>query len=73
MISEFPTVDHDSLELLDDTFVLRTSDPTAALHYLTSVAKNNDFQLNNLVVRQATLEDIYLSILDTHQRNQGAL
>lgn len=72
VIGEFQIVNDDSLELVDDTFVLRTSDPTAALYYLTSVAKNNDFQLNNLVVRQATLEDIYLSILDTHQRNQGA-
>ena len=73
IINEFQIMSDDSLELLDDTFVLRTSDPTAALHYLTTVAKNNDFQLNNLVVRQATLEDIYLSILDTHQRNQGVL
>ena len=69
IISEFRTVDDDSLELLDDTFVLRTSNPTASLYNLTSVAKDNDFQLNNLVVHQATLEDIYLSILDVHRRN----
>jgi ABC-2 type transport system ATP-binding protein len=69
IISEFRTVEDDSLELLEDTFILRTSDPTASLYRLTSVAKDNNFQLNNLVVRQATLEDIYLSILDTHQRN----
>ena len=71
IISESQLVDGASVELLGDMFVLRASDPTAALHQLTSLAINNSFKLNNLVVRQATLEDIYLSILDKHEKNQA--
>lgn len=71
VINKSQAVKDNSLGLFDDTFTLRTSDPTPALHHLTSIAMSNNFQLDNLVVRQATLEDIYLSILDTHQKNQA--
>jgi len=71
IINESKAVKDNSLDRFDDTFILRTSDPTPALHHLTLVAMNNNFKLDNLVVRQATLEDIYLSILDTHQKNQA--
>ena len=71
IINESKAVKDNSLDLFDDTFILRTSDPTPALHHLTSAAINNNFKLDNLAVRQATLEDIYLSILDTHQKNQA--
>ena len=71
IINKSQAVKDNSLDLFDGTFTLRTNDPTPALHHLTSIAMSNNFQLDNLVVRQATLEDIYLSILDTHQKNQA--
>ena len=44
--------------------VLQTSDPTRALHELTSQALADGFELEGLEVRRPTLEEVYLSLTE---------
>jgi ABC-2 type transport system ATP-binding protein len=46
----------------DGTFVLRTEDPTRALHELTSWAVERGTPLEGLEVHRPTLEDVYLEL-----------
>jgi ABC-2 type transport system ATP-binding protein len=48
--------------LADGTFVLRTEDPTRALHELTSWAVERGAPLEGLEVHRPTLEDVYLEL-----------
>ena len=47
-----------------DEFVLRTEEPTRVLHELTAEALADGHELEGLEVRRATLEEIYLSLVD---------
>ena len=44
--------------------VLETDEPTRALHDLTTRALADGFELEGLEVRRATLEDVYLELVD---------
>ena len=50
------------LERIEDTheIVLRTSEPTRVLNELTAEALAEGHELDGLVVRRPTLEDVYL-------------
>jgi ABC-2 type transport system ATP-binding protein len=44
--------------------VVESADPTRELHELTSTALREGFELEQLEVRRATLEDVYLELVD---------
>ena len=44
--------------------VVRTSEPTSALHDLTAQALAGGYELERLEVRRPTLEDVYLALVD---------
>jgi ABC-2 type transport system ATP-binding protein len=48
---------------LGEEVVLETDDPTRALHELTARALTEGFELEELEVRRATLEDVYLDLV----------
>jgi len=51
----------------NDTVELRTTDPTRALHKLTSWALDNNVELGSLSVTRSSLEDVYLEITGGHE------
>jgi len=50
-------------KLRGEEIVLETDDPTRALHELTTRALAEGFELDELEVRRATLEDVYLDLV----------
>jgi ABC-2 type transport system ATP-binding protein len=50
--------------LRGEEVVLETNEPTQALHDLTTRALAEGFELEGLEVRRATLEDVYLDLVD---------
>jgi ABC-2 type transport system ATP-binding protein len=50
-------------KLRGEEVVLETDDPTRALHELTTRALAEGFELDELEVRRATLEDVYLDLV----------
>jgi len=48
----------------DETVVLRTAEPTRALHDLTAAALAEGRELEGLEVRRPSLEDVYLELID---------
>ena len=53
----------DPLPARGEQVVLETDDPTRALHELTARALAEGFELEELEVRRATLEDVYLDLV----------
>jgi ABC-2 type transport system ATP-binding protein len=51
-------------ELRGEQVVLETDDPTRALHDLTTRALAEGFELERLEVQRATLEDVYLDLVE---------
>ena len=49
-----------------EEIVIRTSEPTRVLHELTSEAMARGVDLERLEVRRPTLEEVYLSLIDSH-------
>ena len=49
----------------DDKVVLETDDPTKLLHRLTSLAQDSRVELESLTVSRSTLEDRYLSLVES--------
>ena len=47
-----------------ETVVVRTAEPTQALHELTGAALADGLELEGLEVRRPTLEDVYLELMD---------
>jgi len=47
-----------------ETVVVRTAEPTQALHELTAAALADGLELEGLEVRRPTLEDVYLELMD---------
>jgi ABC-2 type transport system ATP-binding protein len=47
-----------------DEVVIRTAEPTRALHELTAEAVREGVELEGLEVRRPTLEDVYLSLTE---------
>jgi ABC-2 type transport system ATP-binding protein len=50
-----------------ETVVVRTAEPTQALHELTGAALADGLELEGLEVRRPTLEDVYLELMDEEQ------
>ena len=48
---------------LGEEIVLETEEPTRALHELTGRALAEGFELEDLELRRATLEDVYLDLV----------
>ena len=48
---------------LGEEVVLETDQPTRALHELTARALAEGFELEELEIRRATLEDVYLDLV----------
>jgi hypothetical protein len=48
---------------LGEQVVLETVEPTRALHELTARAIAEGFELEELEIRRATLEDVYLDLV----------
>ena len=48
-----------------EEIVIRTSEPTRVLHELTSEAMARGVDLERLEVRRPTLEEVYLSLIDS--------
>jgi hypothetical protein len=48
---------------LDEEVVLETDEPTRTLHELTARALAEGFELEDLEIRRATLEDVYLDLV----------